>query len=104
MPSLARCCSAAVRRGRPQALGDDGALQEHVVAVLGDLAGDYLVRQGVDLLIVSSLVGESGDLGEHVAADVVDDAVYASHIASSLCSIRGLFATLYYTAKPHDCK
>ena len=87
MPSLARCCSAA---GKAQALGDDGALQEHVVAVLGDLAGDYLVRQGVDLLIVSSLVGESGDLSEHVAADVVDDAVYASHMASSLCSIRGV--------------
>jgi len=75
--------------GEAQALGDNGALKEDVVAVLGDFTGDDLIRQGVDLLVVPALVGEAGDLGKYVASDIVNYAVYASHGMASLIVIVG---------------
>ena len=44
---------------RDRALGDDGALEDDVVAVLCVLAGDDFVGQGVDAREVAALVGLS---------------------------------------------
>ena len=70
--------------GKAQPFGDDCALQEHVGAVLRHFAGYYLVRKRVYLLIVTAFVGEPGNLGENVTADVVNNAVNTSHFRASL--------------------
>ena len=69
--------------GEAEALGDDGALKEDVVAVLGVLAGDDFVGQGVDAREVAALVGEAGDLCENLSSKVVNYAVYTSHDSAS---------------------
>ena len=46
-------------------------------------AGDYLVRYHVYSRIVSALVRKSRDLSENLLSDIVNYAVYTSHLTCS---------------------
>ena len=60
--------------------GNNGPLQEHVMAMMGNLSGNDLVGDHVHLLIIIALIGQSGHFCEYAAANIVYRAVYTSHV------------------------
>ena len=60
--------------------GNNGPLQEHVMAMVGNLSGNDLVGDHVHLLVIVALIGQSGHFCEYAAADIVYRAVYTSHV------------------------
>ena len=67
-----------------QALLDNGPLQENIVAVMGDLAGQNLVGDSVHSGIVAALVGQLCNLSKNAAANLVHSTVYTSHNRTSV--------------------
>ena len=67
-------------QGQTHPLFHDGTLQEHVVTVVGHLTPDHLVGDHVHTAHVPALVGQAGNLGKYVAANIVYRAVNSSHV------------------------
>ena len=65
--------------GQTHPLLHDGPLQEYVVTVVGHVALDHLEGNLVGLPGIAALKGQTGDLLEYAAADVVYCAVHSSH-------------------------
>ena len=80
------CRAQRQTAGQTQTLHHHRALAEHVVAVLGRLARYDFIGDLVDPGIVPALVGQAGHLGEYVPAEIVNSAVYTSHVyPSQIC-------------------
>jgi hypothetical protein len=60
--------------------GNHGTLLKHAVAVLCNFAGNQLIGDGVDPVQIVILIAQSGDFFKYVATDIVNNAMYASHI------------------------
>ena len=81
--------------GEADALLDDGALEEDRLAVGGDVAGDDLVREVTELaaggllVVLPHVVGDLCHAGEHVAADLGQVGVHATHGVGHRCPSPG---------------
>ena len=62
-----------------QPFADDGSFQKDAAAVLGDLAGDDLIRQVFNAGIVPTLVTYAGDFGEYLTANVGNGGINAAN-------------------------
>ena len=89
--------------GQTDALLDDGALQEDVLAQLAFLTGDDGVRdlahQVVGLLALDVGVSHAGNLGKHLTADLDDRGIDSSKTHSNL----SLFRNRKHPAAALDC-
>ena len=73
-------------QSQTQTGADDGTLQKNIVAVVTHFAVAKLVGDHVHPLVIAALIGKGSHFLEYAAANIVHNAVYASHICSSVKS------------------
>ena len=58
---------------------DNGALQKHVITMLGHVTGAHFIRDQVYAAIIAALIGQLSDFSENANADIINGAMYTSH-------------------------
>ena len=66
-------------QSQTHALADDGALQEHVAALLESITADHFIGDHVNALEVTALISELCNFFKYILTDLINNAVKTSH-------------------------